>query len=537
VIFKRTTELFQDSFRNCSYDAAMEIINPGHRRLVLIIIVATILIVSCRWLLPQVMWASELQPTQLQPIMTKNVVLNPVTSYFASPATNQGHRRFLAIGNFYDTTNSAYFYNAKTFLNFELPDLRIASAKLILYKYAHGGTTTSQLSLYKGNKVLANTTAAVGNYDYTPLEFNIEKQHLQPGINLALEIIETSSRARAGIAACSGTILDEVCPEQYRPRLVLTYLTNKLGQMELHSTTSLRKLGIKSRDDFVSCQESLGCLLRVAYKYNDLDSNSRFRLEAGSLVSGWQSFAEGDLSLTLPNGEHNLKIVADDGGEQVSIDLGSFDIGVSRPNPPEILYQDEFSSRSGIKFILADNESIKTYQLEMCGAMTSSEVLDKHDCEQRLFKQESASSQIELIFTEPYESQQKYFYRFTGNDDYGNTSDGAWVSAVHNPELKTIAGGTLNQRKISPQNRDGKFDSVFVSSSGQPGLKLRVYNYKLTKIFEQESLSFSGRDALGKLLANGKYYLQLWGNDPDGYPYIPSQIHQIEIDNTPPRLW
>jgi len=512
--------------------AAMKTINSNHRRFILIIIVATILIVSCRWFLPQVTRASELQP-----IVTGNVVLNPVTSYFTSPATNQGHRRFLAIGNFYDTTNSAYFYGSKTFLSFELPDLRIASAKLVLYKYAHGGTTTSQLSLYKGNKVLANATAAVGNYDYTPLEFNIAKQHLQPGSNLALELIEVSARARAGIAACSGTIFDEVCPEQYRPRLEVTYLTNILGQMELHSTTKLRKLGIASRDDYVSCQESLGCLLNVAYKYNDPDSNSRFRVETEFLAGDWQSFAEGDLSLTLPNGEHNLKIVIDDGGEKISIDIGSFDVGVTRPTAPEVLYQDEFSSRSGIKFMLADNEVVKSFQLEMCVGMLPSEFLGQDSCQQQLLKREFTATQIELKFTEPYEAQQKYFYRFTGTDDYGNSSASSWVSAVHNPELKSIDVTSLNYRKISPQNRDRKFDSANVSGVGQPGFKLRVYNNKFTKLFEQESLIFTGRDSAGKFLASGKYYLQVWGNDPDGYPYIPSQMHHILIDNASPKMW
>lgn len=508
----------------------MKIINPNHRRFILVILLVVLLIASCKWLLPQVAHAGDLQP-----ILAENVVLNPVTSYFTSPATNQGHRRFLAIGNFYDTTNSAYFYNAKTFLNFELPDLRIASAKLILYKYAHGGTTTSQLSLYKGNKVLANTTAAVGNYDYTPLEFNIEKQHLQPGTNLALEIIETSSRARAGIAACSGTILDEVCPEQYRPRLVVTYLTNMLGQIELHSTTSQRKLGINSRDDFVSCQESVGCLIKVAYKYNDPDSNSRYRLEAGVFRGEWQPLAEGELKLTLPTGQHQLRIAIDDGGELITIDLGGFDVGVVKPNPPEILYQDEFSSRSGIKYMLADQEAIKSYQVQMCTGMSTNGALAI--CQQLLLEKSFASTQIEFKFNEPYKSQQKYYYRFSGTDEYGNYSDGTWASAVHNPELKLIGSSSLNQRKISPQNLDRNFDSTIIKSTEQTGLNLRVYNHKFTKIFEQPSLTFAGRDAVGKLLVDGKYYLQLWGNDPDGYPYVPGQMHQIEIDNTPPKLW
>ncbi len=513
----------------------MKIINPNQRRFILLIILLATLLFIFRLLQPFVTQAEQLE--QLQVVHTQKVMLNPVTSYFSSPSTTQGRRRFLAIGNFYDTTNSAYFLNSKSFLSFSLPDLRIASAKLILYKYAHGGSTPAQLRLYKDTNLLASATAAVANYDYTPIEFNIDKQHLQPNSALSLELIEASGLQRAGIAVCSGTIFDSVCTENYRPLLEVTYVTNQLGQMQMHATTPLRRLAIASRDDYISCKQEVGCELKVAYNYSDPDANSRFRIQAGSLASDWVSTAAGDLLITIPNGRQLVKIVIDDGGELIDIELGSFDIGVIRPSPPKILYQDEFSSRSGIKFMLAEDETITSYQVEMCTDMLSSQPTEQDTCQKKILSQRFTSTQIELNFTGPYQLQNKYYYRFTGDDDYGNTSSGSWVSAIHNPELKSIESAGISLGKISPQNRDGKFDSTVTSTSGQDGVKLRVFNYKFAKLVELQSLKFTGSDAAGNFLPSGKYYLQLWGQDNEGYPYMPGQLLPIAIDNNPPTIW
>ena len=92
----------------------------------------------------------------------------------------------MAIGNFMDTTNGAYFQNSVSFVDLSYqndPNHLIQGADLVFYKYAGSHTGDTTVNLYKDGELTPISQVSVNNLDYQfdEVRFSLSPDILQAG--------------------------------------------------------------------------------------------------------------------------------------------------------------------------------------------------------------------------------------------------------------------------------------------------------------------------------------------------------------------
>lgn len=273
-------------------------------------------------------------------VWAQTTSLSPTASYFISDATNNGYRRFLAVGNFYDVTNNAHFTNSTAILRFQQGQLpvgaKLKSINLITYKYANAYTSTVNINLRLNGEIIGTLGADSGDYDYDILQFDLTaKLSKLMGQPVEMRLTVDTPQWSEGIALCSGNIIDNICPVQYHPRLVYDYEPNTIGRVEKveHSPKILLKAG--DQDNYASCVAKKGCQLSYKFFISDQEKNIAivlFHKDSTGIVS-YHSFHTGitSQSMYLADGNYQRWYEVKDGDFFQKVDLPAIRIVTNMP--------------------------------------------------------------------------------------------------------------------------------------------------------------------------------------------------------------
>jgi len=161
--------------------------------------------------------------------------------------TNTHNRRFLAVGNFFDTTDGNYYPNSESYLKFNIDDIldnsHIISANLTLYRYANGGAgfnahvhrldtefdgLTGQVTNDYRTKsdIVDSVYVDEGDYDFRAYSWNVTSivhgwvNNTHPNYGF---VLSGDGGFQSGAAFCSSRT-DGFCTNEYIPKLEIVYL-------------------------------------------------------------------------------------------------------------------------------------------------------------------------------------------------------------------------------------------------------------------------------------------------------------------------
>lgn len=459
--------------------------------------------------------------------------VRPIESYFESPATDNGRRRFLAVGNFYDTTNGAYFRDSKAYLRFDLPDwgdVILDSAKLKLNKYANSASSELVVSVRSGDQTAATDAASVADLDnqwlaadlYSLVVGNIESDALN------LELSVASPDYREGLALCSGNVIDVVCPSENAPHLELRYRSNTYGELVSSMVPEDAKYNSISKTDTAHCGEDIGCRFSVLFDYQDLEGNGTASLVAKNTLTGEEFIDEvrnvaglKTLEMQLSDGSYEWTAQLQDGQRQMAEFRGSLSLDTQSPDPPVVFYTGEQIARSGLAMVFkpaSDRDSIELKQ--------GTQIENFSDTE------------YQYIPTQTLTTAEEYEFRLRARDDHGNYSKELTFAKEFSGNLVELSEQSLSSPVISPSNQDGKYDATvldYESSEELLATSLVVFDSSYRKLGEMSGDTFSG-ELSGGNLEDGIYHLKLAGEDQHGYPPSDMLPLKVIIDNRIPTF-
>jgi hypothetical protein len=469
----------------------------------------------------------------VRPVAAAITTLYPSVSQFSSPSTSVGVRRFLAVGNFFDTTNSAYYQSSIAEVEFELPqtNLLLESALVKLFKYANGGNSTVKIRASANGQELDSYDLGVDNLDYQQLQINLPLNVIINGkVKINLEAI--APEYRAGVALCSGNSEDSICPRRYFPQLELQYRDNVKGKLIETSTEAATTLNSNSQSKFSNCAPNAGCQLRFVVHYQDPDSNTNLELLVSSTTARrfkipLNSRAEFDLHLL--DGSYKLQLEIKDGTAIERVMLTDLKVVTKLPPIPELLLAPAVVGKLGAELQFTTPPQ-KSYAAALCA--------DQH-CQKILVSMTTNTAGINLRSPTALTSGRNYYYRFIQTDNYGNTSLPKLIAIRQENQLVDLFA-KLTLGKISPKNADKRFDSsavTFATNNEIAWSELEVFNSagKLLGKLNKNDLRFAGM-LQNKLLADGNYILRLQGADTLGYPIVAKQF-SVVVDNTAPKIY
>ncbi len=464
-------------------------------------------------------------------------------SYFESTSTSNGRRRFLAIGNFYDTTNNAYYMNSNSVIKYIMTadrNILVNKAELRLYKYANAYYEDAEVRLRNNlDKNEIRLHVDNGDYDFDELVFDVTdtfKSAYGEEINLYLDVEDPDYKE--GIAVCSGRYADSLCQTRYFPKLEITYVYNTKGKLEQFKYDEMVRFNAIYRSENVECGENSGCQYLVRFKYEDQENNAALYLKVKNnkdenIIKKQLDSTSQEIVLELEDGDYELSYKIRDGAYTVKNNFTNFQIDTTPPKAPVVLHHSEFGARSGIYIDLLDqNEKDVTFEVNLYNDENYTKLLSSQ-----------SKSEINLKFTSenPLKNNKEYYYRVVAIDDFENRSQEARFSAVQKNDLLELQTVDLSEYKISPQNKDGKFDQAELSYKANEEifnkrLVIRNSMFKEVLTIAKEKLIFDGFD--GKdFYKDGLYYLQLEANDSYGYKIADHRRLKLIIDNTPPSLF
>lgn len=472
--------------------------------------------------------------------------LTPRLAWFESASTNNGKRRFLAVGNFLDTTNSALYANAKSFLEFDLSSLagnKLIAAKLKLFKYASSTTGDFQAELFSESKSIGIVKVAPGNYDYAELAFDILPLLKNPGAAIKLELRGKSYGPQEGLALCSGNIEDNVCPRKFFPLLELSMEPNKQGTLAELNYSVPTQLNSTAKSPYFSCKEGGGCKLNIGWRYNDEDNNSQVRARAkfndGVIFSDWKSANSAVQStLDLKDGAYKIELEIRDGISTTFRELGALEIDTLPPSKPVVLVHSGYGSKSGVRIVLLPNIDAKEYHLVVCKSLSAG------DCTSPKYSENYADPNLVFKSPVPLKDGEKYYYLISQSDALGNKSAKLALALFQRNMQVVLEQLKLTVSRLSPANKDKHFDTAGLSFKQNSQLKLMqlsVFTRLGAKVLTTTKFPVSKREfMLNQLLAklkDGNYFLVVAGEDVDGYAIAAEKVLNFSIDNTPPRLY
>lgn len=305
---------------------------------------------------------------QAQQAATQSL-LAPQDTWFESTSTKNGRRRFLAIGNFFDTTNSAYYRDSKALLEFELPPLAgitVHRVELKVYKYANAAsaavpiTLTSELSSQP-----VTTLADNGDYDFDELSFRIPGVPAQPQQRrVRFELQVPQAKSLEGIAVCSGLLTDNICKQQYHPRLLVSYSYNTKAKVSLLEIDEGNTYTWKTDLPLVKCSAHSGCRFNARVHIEDLEANAKWYLLAKTTAGDklhTSSLAQlnrtNSVGIDLPDGSYTIGYQLTDGEFQEQVWLKQITINTVPPNSPVKPRLIEFKLDKG-KISPANNDGV-----------------------------------------------------------------------------------------------------------------------------------------------------------------------------------
>ena len=476
-------------------------------------------------------------------------------AFFTSPSTSNGSRRFLAIGNFWDTTNAAYYAQSVSTISFSFirpSNFLLQTAELHLYKYANAYSGSVPVSLYNSsNQQLGTVDVDNGDYDYDLLKYDLtESWQTAAAIDLRLQV--NQPLYQQGIAICSGNSIDSVCPSQYHPQLELTYIINTQGQLSQWQTTEKVTFGMHQTDDFSTCQPNQGCRFRHVLDYFDLETNSELTLQYKNLGTGAisaQTLAATTgilkMDFALLDGSYELELNVIDEEFSQNHKKPSFSIDTTPPTKPVVLYQSSFGTRSGVEFVL-DYQADTTYEVSICAGET---LLNDSACPQPIYQQAFTSSNLYVTSSTPLLDQRMYHYVIVAKDSLGNASEPSGVEVKQSNMLLEFSEISVTPARISPANEDNKYDIAqleFTLAEASSEVSSEVFNdkYQLLGSFADKRFTgridakeLDGKKLASKELASGQYYLRLRGKDLHGYDLANSKLVAVAVDNIAPTVY
>lgn len=487
--------------------------------------------------------------------------LNSSDAYFTSQSTNNGRRRFLAIGNFFDTTNSAYFIDSTAYLTFSFPlnpDILISQAKITLRKYAASSSGDTPIALILRNNQnteyieLPVIKVDNGDLDYDFLTWDVTA-YLQSlnvtSSDFQLHVISSvpNPAFKQGIAVCSGNYLDSVCASDKAPQLELIYQNNTQGQIISQKLPSLSIYNAKSNSDAYQCTNSVGCKFIIGIQYQDLEENAKLVVNISDLMTNqvtkretWSlNSVENTFDFPLSDGKYHWLLQIVDGSFTQELMNADFTIDTTPPAPPEILYHSPIGTRAGVDFIL---EAFNSEEQKL-------KIILKDSQQQVLSMQEFSTNDVVMQSSTPLINEQEYLYQLLFQDLAGNDSLSVELNIQQRNDLLLPTSISVNQTTISPANQDKNFDlltAIYQFPESIKDLKLQFWDSKVKKIglpqistvSEQNNsyqIDFSGQ-MNAEFLKDGVYYLNLLANDQLGYPIAEGKLLQFKIDNTAPIL-
>jgi hypothetical protein len=478
------------------------------------------------------------------PIMaaTKQVIIYPNSVTFTSSNTTRTMRRFIAIGNFYDTTNSAYFNNSIATMQFHISYNQFAtlkSLKLQMYKYANAYSGTVRVDIYKATTKIGSVLADNGDLDFDLLQLDLTKYIKTNPADLTLTLKVNNPASKQGIAVCSGNIIDSICKQQYKPRLLMSYTENQVGTLKIMSTTSAKILMIGYHDNYSDCAETSGCNVDLDLNYQDIDRNAIVKV---SLVNSYNkilttiSYSDyGQLHRLMfrsikAGNYHFLLNITDGAGNQQSKSIGNFLVDVIRPIPPVVVTHSSFISTQGAYFNVAKNLDYKSLYYQIC--------LDQQ-CASPILKLNSTMHSIWLKPKLSMHDGRKYYFQINGIDIAGNFSQPTMITLTYHQDAGVIQSINLTNRRISPRNQDGKYDSARVNFTATKMTSVYTISIKdakgrIVNITNRDRIT--GRDIAGRFLKDANYYLEIKAKDELGQLLISPLKVRITVDNTAPML-
>ncbi|MFW5702820.1 MAG: hypothetical protein ACOCXP_02530, partial [Candidatus Dojkabacteria bacterium] len=277
------------------------------------------------------------------------------------------------------------------------------------------------------------------------------------------------------------------------------------------------------------CAESEGCQINFKTAFTDAESNASLSIIAGGseIYSSTKNGQELRFASFLEDGVHELKAYLVDGGYSNTVSLGEIDIDTKPPEVPKVLYHSPVGSRSGVSFILEENQDRERVFVEIC---------EQNSC---FHNSEFTTNELNFRSATPLENK-RYEYRISAFDKAGNLSEPSLLTLEQVNDLLEIIAGT-NNSKISPKNNDGLFDSTEIIVTAKE--ELAELNYELYssswEIVNRSSSAYilDGKNEDGKLLEDGIYFIRLFGLDKLGYKFAEPKPIKIWVDNTPPKLY
>lgn len=478
---------------------------------------------------------------------TETTSFSPVSAYFVSPSTPNSNRRFIAVGNFLDTTNNAYFADSIGYLNFEInlnKNQLQPTAVLKLYKYANAYSSDVKISASSGQNPVGSQLANNSEYDYQPLIFDLGNLKSAGNNPVSIRITAEQDQLNYGIAICSGNVVDSVCPTKYHPQIEVSYISNSIGELILRDNSTSPKLNSFMQSQNANCIVKNGCTLDFDLEYRDIERNTSFlkisdKVSQNTLLETEITEERRKYAVKLADGEYSLDFSLLDGEIQSSMFQLNYVVDTSPPDAVKVLYKPEFGSRQGAEFQL-DYEPGAELIGEICTAGEGERLDLGGNCQQPLvISSVSQSHFMSLKSPIPLINEVIYKYVFTVKDQAGNLSSPLQVELKQLNQLGIFTSVELSEKRISPRNQDNRFDLAaikFETLEPFSSFYFDAFNSSGDFVAKKEATDFNGQID-SSWLADGVYYLRANAvSIIDGYNFSPSQAQKIHIDNTPPRL-
>lgn len=460
------------------------------------------------------------------------------SAFFTSPSTDNGQRRFLAIGNFLDTTNDAYFRDSVATLKYLLPPQvasGILTAELLVYKYASSAAGNSPVYLQNENNiVLSSAILDNGDLDYDHARFFFTPDADADGKHLTLRLRMFTPQVNQGVAVCSGTVTDSICPTQYHPKLTITYVSNRHGKLE---RLMLAPAGNYNSDTDMAglvCRANVGCQLNYVVDYRDPDHNAQLKLVSDGQTT--ELPLTGDMrTLALADGSWNLAWTVQDGSQQQTLATREFMIDTTAPGAAEWLGYTPHYTRAGAELELREDPAADHFQVIACQDITTDECIPlevaTHGRQLKLAPGIPATAQAIRLEVVQY-------------DAAGNVSEPTSLRLPVRLDQTTLSQLKLQHPKLSPRNADKHFDeqllNYFATERGKlTQVRLRGSLERLISKDQPYEVGSHQELLSNTLLAelpDGNYELDLAAQDSFGYALASHQPLRFSIDNTPPRF-
>ena len=197
-------------------------------------------------------FSSILNFSLVQPVAASSLLSyeeQPALNVFSSQYGSGHNRRFVAVGDFFDTVVNAYYGRSETYLKFNvtLPaGAIIQNAQLSMRRYANAGSnfdakvgkltqnfdasTGSTINDFKTHSgIYAITNIDSNNLDFRDYRWDISaliQKWISGQPNYGLAVYSDTNSANRGAAFC-GIRNDSFCTSAYNPKLIISYMINQ----------------------------------------------------------------------------------------------------------------------------------------------------------------------------------------------------------------------------------------------------------------------------------------------------------------------